>query len=65
MGLDDKSNITVNNGSTDQQDGPEVAVDDKKEGTAADRADMYRLVKTKELRVRPFFLLITWSGGIV
>lgn len=54
MGLDDKSNITVDNGSTDQ-DGLEAAVSDK-EGTAADRADMFRLGKTQELRVRPFLL---------
>lgn len=46
---DDKSNLTVTDGPSDQ-DGFEGAADEKK-GTAADRADMYRLGKTQELRV--------------
>lgn len=50
MGLDDKSNITVDDGSTDQ-DGLEAAVGDRKGGTADDRADMFRLGKRQELRV--------------
>lgn len=50
MGLrNDKSNVTVDNGLS-EQDGLEAAVDEKR-GTVDDRADMFRLGKTQELRV--------------
>lgn len=48
MSIDDKESPGVHDAAIVNNDG----VDEKK-GNAADRADMYRMGKTQEMRVRP------------
>lgn len=48
MSIDDKDSPGVHDAAIGHNDG----VDEKK-GNAADRADMYRMGKTQEMRVRP------------